>query len=297
MVEPRPRPPRVVAWLGWGALAAVGYAIGVPLLLGGVAIFPIAVVAYEGGIGEAVIAAAAGMLGVAVLDVQLSLPAIGLFAAGAVLGLGLRRENGMPWFLSAGAISLLSMVGIVTLPLALGGAIHVSPADMRSVAHLYGLSPMQTKQLVAQAIDLIPALVPVYAAAVAVEGFYFARWRLGASGKQLQPVLPFTHWQSPPWLAPLFLVALAAQAVLGFLQATALPQRWADYVLVWTEIPLGVFGLAILTYLLVRLRLPLVLRIVIPVLMLLIPQLSLIFVCIGVVDNMTDLRHIRGAST
>jgi hypothetical protein len=299
MVEQRPRPqrPRIVAWLGWGALAAIGYAIGVPLLFGGVALFPIAIVAYEGGAGEAAIASAAGMFGVALLNAHLSLPAIGLFAAGTVLGLGLRREQGMPWFLAAGVVALVSMVGIVTLPPALGGSLRVTPADMRSIGQLYGLTGSQATQVVQQALDMIPALVPIYAVLLVVEGFYFTRWRLAANGKQIQPGIPFTHWQAPPWLAPLYLLALGAQAVLALIQAPDLPQRWATYALVWTEIPLGVFGLAILTYLLVRLRVPLVLRIVIPVLMLLIPPLAMIFICVGIVDNISDLRHIRGANT
>ncbi|MDA8346519.1 MAG: DUF2232 domain-containing protein [Thermaerobacter sp.] len=295
MVEHRTGPPRVIAWIGWGALAAVGYTIGVPLLLGGAALFPIAIVACEGGLGEAAVAAAAAVLGVALMGGQLSLPAIGLFAAGALLGTGLRQERALPWLLGMAALSVAALVGLIALPSTFGGsAVHFSP---QTIAQAFGMTLHQARQVIAQAQAIIPAFMPLYAGGVALEAFYLARWVLRTRGRELQPVQPFAFWQAPTWLAPLFLAVLGLQTVISLDHASAVTQRLLGYAVIWTEIPLEIFGLAVASFLIARMRVPTFLRVVILVLMFVTPPFSLIPVWVGVLDNMTDLRRIRDAST
>jgi hypothetical protein len=295
MVERRPGVPRVIAWIGWGALAAVGYTIGLPLLLGGVALAPIAVVAYEGGAWEAAVAAAAGMFGVALLGAELSVPAVALFVAGALLGLGLRRQSTAPWLYGAVALALAALVGLVLLPPRLGGTpLQFSPRD---IEQLFGMTARQARQVVAQAQTLVPAFLPLYAGGVALEAFYFSRWLLGARGRQLGPLAPFSLWQAPTWLAPLFLVLLGLQEALSLAQASTMSQNWAAYAEIWTQIPLEVFGLAVVNFLIARMRVAPFLRVLILVLMFVTPPFSLIPVWVGVLDNITDLRRIRGTTT
>lgn len=289
---------RIGMWLGWGALCAIGYVLGVPLLIGGVAAFPIAVVAYESGLWEAAIVGAAGVFGVALMDARLSLPAIVLYTAGALLGRGLRPLAGARWLVAAVALSVAALVGFFGLPAYLGGyPVHLSPADARAIGQAFGLTRTQARQLTQQALALVPAFVPIYAAAIAAEAYALARWVLHTRGREITKISPFSLWQAPPWLAPIFLAALGAQTLFSLTHAAGLSQRWAGYALVWTQIPMAIFGLAVTSFLMSRLRVPGILRLGILVLMLLTPPFSQILIWVGVLDNMTDLRHIRGANT
>lgn len=299
MVEGRSILVRTMAWIVWGALAALGYAIGAPLILGGAALFPVAVVAYEGVLVEALIAIAAAVLGVALMQQQLSLPALAVFAAGALLGRALRRDGVLaPWLVAVTLVVLAGWIGVLFLPSNLGGAaLPSSGSEARVISQMLAMPANQARQLAGQLIAQIPGLVPIYAGIVTLEAFYFTRWALRARGKQLTEVPAFSQWQAPAWLAPLYLALLGLQVILSLSSAPGTAQLWIGYAALWGQVPLAVFGLAVASFWMTRMRLPLVVRVISLVLLMITPPFSQILVWVGVLDNVTDLRHIRNAST
>jgi len=287
---------RVAGWFGWGVLAGLGYFVLLPLLLGGAALLPIAIVAFEDGALEALIAAAVGLLAVLLLGGVLSVPAALLFVAAIAVGVEMRR--GAPLLRQAGPAFLLATAAVTCyflLPALFGGQqLQITPQQAHALGQMFGLPAGEVRSITAQVGAMLPAVAPLYAGFMLFEGFYFTRWTLLARRKNLPEVRPFMLWGAPEWLPPLYLVLFAAQLGSGLLDLAAFWQRWIGFAVLWSEVPLIVIGLAILSYWLGRLNVPAIIRVVVLGILLLTPAFAELLIWIGILDVFIDLRRIRG---
>lgn len=290
---------RIAAWFGWGALAGIGYFVLLPLLLGGVALLPIAIVAFEDGAIEAAIASAVGVLVVVLLSGVVSVPAALLFSAALLFGVELRRAA--PILRQIGPAFLMATAAVVCyflLPALFGGQqLQISPQQAHALGQLFGLPTGEVRSITAEVGVMLPAVAPLYAGFMLFEGFYFARWALAARRHSLPEVRPFISWTAPEWLAPLYLVVFAAQLGSGLLGFVASWQRWIGFAVLWSEVPLIVIGLAILTFWLARLNIPAIVRVVVLGILLLTPAFAELLIWIGILDVFIDLRRIRDTTS
>ena len=289
---------RVAGWFGWGVLAGVGYFALLPLLLGGAALLPIAIVAFEDGALEALIAAAVGMLAVLLLGGVVSVPAALLFIAAVILGVELR--NSAPVVRQVGPAFLLATAAVACyflLPSVFGGQqLQISAQQAHALGQLFSLPAAEVRSITAQVGAMLPAVAPLYGGFMLFEGYYFARWALGARGRTLPEIRPFISWSGPDWLPPLYLVLFAGQLGADLLNLSAFWQRWLGFAAIWSEVPLIVVGLAILSFWLWRLGVPAVIRVVVLGILLLTPAFAELLIWIGILDVFIDLRRIRGSA-
>ncbi len=288
---------RVAAWFGWGALAGLGYFVMLPLLLGGAALLPIAVVAFEDGALESLIAAAVGLLLVLLLGGVVSVPAALLFVAAVLLGVEMRR--GAPVLRQVSPAFLLSTAAVACyflLPTLFGGQqLQITPQQAHALGQMFGLPSGEVRSITAQVGAMLPAVAPLYGGFMLFEGFYFTRWALLARHQSIPDVRPFVLWSTPEWLPPLYLVFFAAQLGSGLLHLADSTQRWIGFAVLWSEVPLLVVGLAILSFWLARLSIPAVVRVVVLGILLLTPAFAEVLIWIGILDVFIDLRRIRGS--
>lgn len=285
---------RVAAWIGWGVAAAAAYNIALPLLAGGLALLPIAIVAFEDGEIEAAISVASGILLLLVLGGGLSLPALALMLAGLPLGALLRRAHSP---IAAGApalvLVLLALVGLVLLPTQYGGILTSLPrSESRVLLSLLAANGLHGT--IHHLIDmLLPAFAPVYAGLITLEAYFATRTVLRWRSKTLPDILPFWLWIAPAWLPPLYLIAMAVQLSTNILGGSAQLSTDAWFVSIWAGIPLLIIGLAVLDHWLVRARLPQPARGIILVLAALLPLASQLLTWLGVLDGVFDIRRFR----
>ncbi len=288
---------RVAGWFGWGALAGLGYFVLLPLLLGGAALLPIAIVAFEDGVLEALIAAAVGLLAVLLLGGVLSVPAALLFVAAIAVGVEMRR--GAPILRQAGPAFLLATAAVACyflLPALFGGQqLQVTPQQAHALGQMFGLPAGEVRSITAQVGAMLPAVAPLYGGFMLFEGFYFTRWTLLARRQNLPEMRPFMLWGAPEWLPPLYLVLFAAQLGSQLLNLAVFWQRWIGFAVLWSEVPLIVIGLAILSFWLSRLNIPAIIRVVVLGILLLTPAFAELLIWIGILDVFLDLRRIRGS--
>ena len=290
---------RVAAWFGWGALAGLGYFVLLPVLLGGAALLPIAVVAFEDGVLESLIASAVGLLVILLLGGALSVPAALLFVAAAVLGAEIRRAA--PLLRQVGPAFLLATAAVACyfmLPTLFGGQqLQISAQQAHALGQMFGLPAREVRSITAQVGAMLPAVAPLYGGFMLFEGFYFTRWTLLARHRSLPEIRPFLRWTAPEWLPPVYLVLFAAQLGSGLLGLSADVQRWIGFAVLWSEVPLLVIGLAILSFWLARLGIPPVIRVVLLGILLLTPAFAELLIWIGILDVFIDLRRIRGSTS
>jgi hypothetical protein len=290
---------KAAGWFGWGLLAGVGYFALLPLLLGGGALLPIAVVAYEDGALEALISAAVGMLAVLLLAGTVSVPAAILFVAAVLLGVGLRRP--LPLLRQLGPAFLLATVAIVCyflLPAFFGGQqLQVTPQQAHALGQIFSLPTSEVRSITTQVGEMLPAVAPLYGGFMLFEGYYFARWVLMARGRSLPEIRAFMLWTAPEWLPPLYLVLFAGQLGSNLLGLAASWQRWLYFGVLWSEVPLIVIGLAVLSFWLMRFGVPVVIRIVVLGILVLTPAFAELLVWIGILDVFIDIRRIRGTTS
>jgi len=289
---------RVAGWFGWGALAGLSYYVLLPLLLGGAALLPIAVVAFEDGVLEALIAGAVGLLAVLLLGGALSIPAALLFVAALLFGVALRRSGSVLQQLGPAFLLITAAVACYfLLPTALGGQhLQVTPAQAKALGQLLGLPAGEVRSITAQVAAMLPAVAPLYGGFMLYEGFYFSRWTLAARHRSLPEVRPFVLWNAPEWLPPLYLVLFAAQLGSQLLGAANVWQDWIGFGVLWAEVPLIVIGLAVSSFWLARLNIPAVIRFVVLGILLLTPAFTEVLIWVGILDVFIDLRRIRGSS-
>ncbi len=290
---------RVAAWFGWGALAGLGYFVLLPVLLGGVALLPVAIVAFEDGVLESLISAAVGLLVVLALGGAVSIPAALLFVAAVLLGVELRR--GAPLWRQVGPAFLLATAAIACyflLPALFGGQqLQISPQQAHALGQMFGLPAAEVRSITAQVGAMLPAVAPLYGGFILFEGFYFTRWSLLARHQSLPEIRPFLYWTAPEWLPPLYLVLFAAQLGSGLLGLSAEAQRWVGFGVLWSEVPLLVIGLAILSFWLARLGIPPIVRVIVLGILLVTPAFAELLIWIGILDVFIDLRRIRGSTS
>ena len=290
---------KVAGWFGWGVLAGVGYYALLPLLLGGGALLPIAIVAFEDGALEALISAAVGMLAVLLLAGTVSVPAALLFGAAVLLGVELRRP--LPLLQQLGPAFLLATGAIVCyflLPTFFGGQqLQVTPQQVHALGQMFGVPAAEVRSITTQVGTMLPAVAPLYGGFMLFEGYYFVRWALAARRRSLPEIRSFVLWSAPEWLPPLYLVLFAAQLGSGLLGLAASWQHWIDFAVLWSEVPLIVIGLAVLSYWLMRLGVPAVIRVVVLGILVLTPAFVELLVWIGILDVFIDLRRIRGSTS
>jgi len=287
---------RVAGWFGWGALAGVGFYALLPVLLGGTAVLPIVIVAYEDGVLESLISAAVGLVAVLILsEGAVSVSAALVFLAAILLGTALRRAAPLwqqiaPAFLLIGA----AVAGYFLLPTLLGGQqVTLTPAEAKEFGQILGLPARQVLNATKQMAAMLPAIVPLYGGLVLFEGFYFSRWALAARRHELPSIRPFSLWRAPEWLPPLYLVLFALQLAGGLLGWSADLQRWIGFGVLWVEVPLMLIGLAVLNYWLTALRVPTLLRVVLLGALLMLGAFAEILIWVGILDAFIDLRRLQ----
>lgn len=286
---------RMAAWIGWGVAAGAAYLVALPLLAGGLALVPIAVVAFEDGVIEAAIAIASGILMLLVLGGGLNLPALGLLLAGLWLGSLLRRVH-TPFLTVAPAVvlSVAGLLGLFLLPAAYGGVLSSLPAaDTRVLLRLLADNGIHGQSLQQILRLTLPAFIPVYAGLVTVEGFFVARLVLLRRARSLPQLLPFWRWTAPAWLPPLYLVAMATQLAGTIFGGLGQIGTDAWFVSIWAGVPLLFVGLAVVDHWLVRAHMPQPARGILLVLAVLLPVGSQLLTWVGVLDQVFDIRHLR----
>lgn len=287
---------KVAGWFGWGVLAGVGYYALLPLLLGGGALLPIAIVAYEDGLLEALISAAVAELAVMLLAGAVSVPAALLFVAAVLLGLALRHS--LPLLRQLGPAFLLATAAMVCyflLPTSFGGQqLQITPQQAHALGQIFGVPAGEVRTITSQIGSLLPAVAPLYGGFVLFEGYYFLRWALMARGRSLPEIRSFVLWTMPEWLPPVYLVLFAGQLGANLLGLAAAWQRWLYFGVLWSSAPLLVIGLAVLSFWLMRLGVPVVIRAVVLGILLLTPAFAELLIWIGILDVFVDLRRIRG---
>lgn len=285
---------RVITWVGWGVASAVAYLIALPLLAGGLALLPIAVVAFEDGEIEAAIAVASGILVLLLLGGGLNLPALALMLAGVPLGALLRRASSPT---TTGAPSLvlaiLALTGLALLPAQYGGILSSIPAsESRVLVRLLAANGLHgtIHELMS---TLLPAFGPVYAGVITLEAYFATRAVLRLRSRTLPEILPFWLWVAPAWLPPLYLVAMAVQLSTNILGGSVQVSTDAWFVSIWAGIPLLIIGLAVVDHWLIRARLPQPARGIILVLAALVPLATQMLTWLGVLDGVFDIRRFR----
>jgi len=178
----------------------------------------------------------------------------------------------------------------------LGGVrLQLTPQDLRVFAQAMGVSQADVRSLAKQVIGLLPAMIPLYAGLLTLEGAYFSRWVLGARHHELPVWRPFATWEAPAWLPPLYLALFAVQVMQSLLNLSGELPRWIGFAVIWTQTPLAVIGIAVLSFWMLRARLPLLVRVIAVGLIILIPSLWEILVWVGILDGFIDLRRMRHA--